>query len=128
MAVRTAGKFTQNDLGVDLIDKAFHKTSGPLTDLTIPESEREAIFEKFYQVPRERLPVWAKASPALGTGLGLAICRNIIRAHHGRIWVESRLGEGATFHFTLPIPLDHPEDALPDLDDLVEEPAMGANQ
>src|ERR1051326_3105515 len=72
----------------------------------IPESELEAIFEKFYQVPRERLPAWSNVSPALGTGLGLAICRNIIHAHHGCIWVESCLGEGATFHFTLPISLD----------------------
>ena len=42
IAVRQAGNFSANDLGVDLIDKAFHKTSGPLTDLSVPESEREA--------------------------------------------------------------------------------------
>lgn len=42
IAVRLAGKFGANDLGVDLMDKAFHKTSGPLADQGIPESEREA--------------------------------------------------------------------------------------
>jgi hypothetical protein len=43
VAVRTAGKFAPTDLGVDLMDKAFHKTNGPLTDSSVPESEREAM-------------------------------------------------------------------------------------
>lgn len=42
IAVRQAGNFSANDLGVDLMDKAFHKTNGPLTDQNVPESEREA--------------------------------------------------------------------------------------
>ncbi len=62
----------------------------------IPADMLEAIFERFHQVD-------ASDSRAMGgTGLGLAICRAIVAQHAGRIWATSTLGEGSTFHFTLP--------------------------
>jgi len=62
----------------------------------IPADKLQQIFERFKQVD-------ASDSRAMGgTGLGLAICRSIIQQHGGHIWATSTLGEGSTFHFTLP--------------------------
>jgi two-component system, OmpR family, sensor histidine kinase KdpD len=81
----------------------------------IPPNELGAIFDKFYRVQHVQLP-WATTRPPVGTGLGLAICAAIIRTHDGHIWAESTPGHGATFIFTLPIPQDRPQGALPELD------------
>jgi PAS domain S-box-containing protein len=63
----------------------------------IPEDKLDSIFERFQQVDS------SDSRNHDGTGLGLAICKSIIQQHDGRIWVESLLGEGSTFYFTLPI-------------------------
>lgn len=62
----------------------------------IPEDKLELIFERFQQVDA------SDSRSKGGTGLGLAICRSIARQHGGDIWVESKLGHGSTFYFTLP--------------------------
>ncbi|MBN1822774.1 MAG: HAMP domain-containing protein [Endomicrobiales bacterium] len=59
----------------------------------IPPEYVEKIFTKFQQVAGQRKG---------GTGLGLTICKHIVEAHLGKIWVESKLGEGSKFIFTLP--------------------------
>ncbi len=62
----------------------------------IPEDKLEIIFERFQQLDA------SDARRQDGTGLGLAICKSIIQQHNGNIWVESILGEGSTFYFTIP--------------------------
>ena len=62
----------------------------------ISDSDQEMIFEKFRQVGD------TLTNRPQGTGLGLPICRQIINHFGGRLWVQSRPGEGATFSFTLP--------------------------
>ncbi len=61
----------------------------------IPESEIGKLFQKFYRVPGQ--------DEKTGVGLGLAIVKEIISAHGGEVGVQSRLGEGSTFSFSLPL-------------------------
>lgn len=62
----------------------------------IPLDEQSKIFEKFYRASNTQ-----NAAP--GTGLGLAIVKTIVENHRGRIWVESKVGEGSVFTVVLPV-------------------------
>jgi PAS domain S-box-containing protein len=65
--------------------------------LGIEPEHLDRVFDRFYQVDS------ASTREVGGAGLGLSICQAIVEAHEGRIWAESDLGAGSTFHFTLPL-------------------------
>jgi len=62
----------------------------------IAEEDLDKVFDKFYSVAK------AKTAKVKSTGLGLPIAREIVELHRGRIWVDSQVGRGARFSFTLP--------------------------
>jgi signal transduction histidine kinase len=81
----------------------------------IPRKQFPHLFERFWQDQK---------TAHKGTGLGLAISKGIVEAHGGRIWVESEVGQGTTFFFTLPcVPSPkreaHPATASPDGSDFL---------
>ena len=71
--------------------------------LGIAAEEQKHIFQMYSQVSS------SEKSPRRGTGIGLVICKKIIEAHGGRIWVESGLGQGSSFYFSLPAQADTEE-------------------
>jgi signal transduction histidine kinase len=71
-------------------DVVFHvRDTGP----GIPPEQMDHLFDKFWQ---------ARPTDHRGAGLGLAIARGLVEAHEGKIWVESAVGAGSTFAFTVP--------------------------
>jgi two-component system phosphate regulon sensor histidine kinase PhoR len=62
----------------------------------IPKEDLPRVFERFYRVDKGR------SQELGGTGLGLSIVKHLVQVHSGRVWVESQLENGSTFHFTLP--------------------------
>ncbi len=73
------------------------------TGIGMSEDELEMLFTKFFRTQRAK-------DMAQGTGLGLTITKNLVESHGGRIWVESVLGMGTTFHYTIPVAVPESED------------------
>lgn len=94
-AIKFSTKGSKIMISAEKEDRGLHvKVSD--TGYGIPKRHHKKIFEKFYQVDNSSTREFG------GTGLGLLICKKIIKEHGGDIWVESKLGEGSIFHFTLP--------------------------
>ncbi len=67
------------------------------TGIGIPEEDLPRLFERFYRVDK------ARSRELGGTGLGLSIVKHLVAAHNGTTSVQSRLHEGSTFSFCLPV-------------------------
>ncbi|GAV21798.1 sensory box histidine kinase [Carboxydothermus pertinax] len=93
-------KYTPTGGKIELLAKVkepFVEIAVKDTGIGIPEESQKRIFERFYRVDK------ARSRELGGTGLGLAIVKHIIDLHNGKVWVESKVGEGSTFGFSLPI-------------------------
>ena len=75
------------------------------TGTGIAEADQEKVFEEFHQADS------SSTRKKGGTGLGLSIAKKIIELHGGRIWVESSMGNGSTFRFTLPVRVEQQREA-----------------
>lgn len=84
--IQIKGRFSSDEAIVTITDEG----------VGIPIEERPHIFESFFRGSRER------QRRTSGAGLGLYLAKAIVEAHDGRIWVESRSGEGAAFSFAIP--------------------------
>jgi PAS domain S-box-containing protein len=95
-----AVKFTDpgGDVGVRVrLDGDHVQITVSDTGMGIPSAECDRIFDKFYQVG------YTTTGVRQGTGLGLTICKQLVEMQGGKIWVDSQLGHGSHFHFTLPL-------------------------
>jgi signal transduction histidine kinase len=104
--IGNAIKFTPENTGIIEINVSKISNNQVLfyvkdNGIGIPEKNLEKLFERFYQVDNSSTRKYG------GTGLGLAIVKKLVEIHKGKIWVESKVSEGSTFFFTLPI---NPED------------------
>jgi len=67
------------------------------TGIGVAPSDQVRLFEKFYRIKRRDTP------DTPGTGLGLSIVKSIVERHEGRVWVDSELNKGSSFHISLPL-------------------------
>jgi two-component system sensor histidine kinase GlrK len=89
--------FSATEAGADPSRSGFALVGVEDAGPGVPDEEKTRIFERFHQSPGGR------SRPGGGVGLGLAICREIVRAHGGRIWVSDVPSGGSLFSFLLPM-------------------------
>ncbi len=97
--IDNASKYTpvNGKIGIAALHRTTEKVQISIRDNGpgIPRDNQKSIFEESFRLKRDH----AKD----GYGLGLALCQQVIKAHYGQIWVDSKRGEGSCFHFTLPV-------------------------
>lgn len=86
------GKISLGLTGNETVVQVYVRDTGP----GIPAEDASHLFQKFYRVDNSATRTIG------GTGLGLFICRKIVELYNGKIWVESKLGEGSVFYINLP--------------------------
>ncbi|HEY4303379.1 MAG TPA: ATP-binding protein [Gemmatimonadaceae bacterium] len=98
--IDNAIKFSPSDSSIDICvrrDGRFAMFEVRDRGRGIPAAMRDSVFNRFQQVDN------SDSRDKGGTGLGLAICRSIVEQHGGRIWIESEVGQGSSFRFTIPL-------------------------
>jgi signal transduction histidine kinase len=97
IAISTAIYQENSEAGADDSPPAFLKISVKDSGGGIGEKDLDRVFERLYRAERPLIE-------GLGeTGVGLSIVKSLVEAHGGRVWVETEIGDGSTFHFILPI-------------------------
>lgn len=99
--INNAIKFTPANGTITLmapptLDRGYAVFSVADTGIGIPASDIKNLFSEFFRVDNEI------NQNVKGTGLGLVLAKNIVQAHRGKMWVQSQVGVGTTFYFTLP--------------------------
>lgn len=103
-AIVHTGEGAQISVSARKLDKDLVEVSVTDNGQGIPEESLENLFDRFYQAKRKA------GAGYQGTGVGLAVCKALVEAMGGKISVESRVGEGTTFKFTLPASPPQKED------------------
>jgi len=98
--VSNAHKYTPDEGAITITARAYDahvRVDIADTGIGLSKEDQAKLFTKFFRAQNRA----TQQTP--GTGLGLAITRSLIELHGGEVWVESELGKGSTFHFTLPL-------------------------